>query len=796
MEKNNRPISRQKKVSGGSDYVHKRGQGLNGTGHSSGSYGNGPERSGGGGLFKLIVIALVVLLGGGGTAGSMLSGGMPSLPGSTGAPSGSVLTGGYTGNVSDWQDSVHNTLATSQGTVAPTYSEGTADTSVSEMARAKRTSIIGNGQDQVTLMVFMCGTDLESRSGMATSDIQEMLNARISDKVNVLVYTGGCKRWKNNVMSSSTNQIYQVTSGGLKCLEKDLGSRAMTDPDTLSWFIRWGAKNYPANRYELIMWDHGGGSISGYGYDETKMNGGSMTMDKINKALADGGVNFDFVGFDACLMATLETALAVEPYADYMIASEETEPGVGWYYTNWLTKLSDNTSMPTVEIGKNIIDDFVSVCRQKTPNSQTTLSITDLAELKGTVPDKFKSFAQSTTDMIKNDQYQKVSNARTTTKEFGKNNKIDQVDLIQLAESIGTKEAKSLAEALRGAVKYNRTSTNINNANGISIYFPYGRTSSVKKMANMYQEIGLDASYTKCIQSFASVETSGQVISGGNSGQMDSLFGSLGSGGGSYTVQSTMGGDEVAAMLAQLLGARSIPEVGLSEEESGFLDEEALENNEKYLAKNQFDASELKWTEKDGQNVLVLKEKQWDLLQKVELNVFVDDGEGYIDLGMDNVYDFNDDGDLIGSYDKTWIAINGQIVAYYLMSAEGNENGYTIIGRVPALLNGERVNLMLQFTDENPDGVVTGAALAYDEDSQTMTQAKGEIEIQTGDVIDFICDYYDYARNYSDSYMLGERLRVDGDLTISNVEMRNGDYIAAYRLTDIYNNHFWTPSIQ
>ena len=57
-----------------------------------------------------------------------------------------------------------------------------------------------------------------------------------------------------------------------------------------------------------------------------------MTLDEIATALKNGGCDFDMAGFDACLMATLETAMVLEPYADYMIASEEVEPGNGWYY--------------------------------------------------------------------------------------------------------------------------------------------------------------------------------------------------------------------------------------------------------------------------------------------------------------------------------------------------------------------------------------------------------------------------------------------------------------------------------
>jgi len=54
-------------------------------------------------------------------------------------------------------------------------------------------------------------------------------------------------------------------------------------------------------------------------------------------------------------MATLETAIVLEPYADYMIASEEVEPGIGWYYTGWITALSRNTSIKTIDLGKSLL---------------------------------------------------------------------------------------------------------------------------------------------------------------------------------------------------------------------------------------------------------------------------------------------------------------------------------------------------------------------------------------------------------------------------------------------------------
>ncbi|MBQ6146471.1 MAG: peptidase C11, partial [Clostridia bacterium] len=163
-------------------------------------------------------------------------------------------------------------------------------------------------------MIYMCGTDLESKYGMGTSDLGEMVKATISDKVNVIVETGGCRAWKNNIVSSSVNQIYQVQTGGLRRLESDFGKSYMTDPDNLASFIQYCTKNFPADRNILIFWDHGGGSLSGYGYDEKQGSGfgvsaDTMTLPEIDAALKKGGCVFDWIGFDACLMATLETAM-------------------------------------------------------------------------------------------------------------------------------------------------------------------------------------------------------------------------------------------------------------------------------------------------------------------------------------------------------------------------------------------------------------------------------------------------------------------------------------------------------
>lgn len=785
--KQNRPQGRRKNVTSGGSGAHRRGDGL-GTGPvGSGSYsggstggsGGGAKRAaaGGGGLITLLIIGFIIfkLMSGGSSGGG---GGLGDLLGSlTGGSGGTDI-----GSVPSGFD-----FSTSDTAPGSSTSDSTVDTSVATGSREKRTVIKGNNQDVVTIMVYMCGTDLESKYGMASSDMEEMRSASFGDNVNIIVFTGGCSQWKVSGISNKVNQIYQIKKGQIGRIVDDAGSKAMTDPNNLASFIQFCAKNFPANRNELILWDHGGGSVTGYGYDEKNKSSGSMSLAGVNQALKSGGVKFDFVGFDACLMATAETALMLNEHADYLIASEETEPGIGWYYTNWLTKLGSDTSMPTLDIGKNIVDDFVSECAKKCRGQKTTLSVIDLAEFSNTVPSDLNAFAKSISTKISNDEYKDISNARYATREFAESTRIDQVDLVNLAENIGTPEAKSLAESLKKAVKYNRTSTNMTNAYGVSIYFPYQRASYVDTACNTYNQIGMDSEYSKCIKQFAKLETGGQIAAGGTATALGSLFGLGGSS------SSSGNSDMIGSLLSSFLGGGGRNIAGLDSTNTDFMEGSDSDNTADYLASHYFDASNLTWTEKNGTYTMSLPESQWEMVHKLDLNMFYDDGTGYIDLGLDNIYSFDDDGNLIADTEKNWLSINGNVVAYYHTDTTKSGKDTIISGYVPALLNGERVNLIIQFINDE-DGFIAGASTDY-VDGETQAVAKNLTEIKSGDKLDFICDYYSYDMKYQDSYFIGDQVTVGDKITISNTDVGNGECHILYRFSDIYNQDYWSEPI-
>ena len=811
-----------------------------------------PQRSGGGGMIGILIAVIVLLLGGGGGLSGLFSGGSDtgtpvtlatdvpysyftstprrtnvpvytSVPAATEYPLGSLFeqenqSGSGIGDLLNmlmggWETDAGNTdvsslaglfsesayqptatprpvkkaTATKKPTATPrqkTTKQPSATkkpVSGSTGIRAPYTTLKGNGKDTVTLMVYMCGTDLESRSAMGTRDLQEMLAARLGNNVRLIVQTGGCSRWRNNLVSSGVNQIWQVKNGKLACLEENYGTASMITPSTLASFIQYCVQGFPADRYGLILWDHGSGSVSGYGYDETNPRAGSMSLAGISQALSRGGVKFDFIGFDACLMATVENALMLNEYADYMIASEETEPGYGWYYTDWLNALGSNPSIPTEELGQKIVDDFVRTSSQQAAGQKTTLSLIDLAKLNAAVPSRLSAWAQSISGMIQRKEYKTVSNARNGAREFAQSNRLDQVDLVDLAQRMGTSEGAALADAVRSAVIYNRTSSNMRNAYGLSIYFPYQKLSNVDKAVSAYNQLGMDSDYITCIRQFANLELSGQTVSGGYSNPWGALSGT------GYASQSAYGdSDLLSALLGGLLSGDYGRLRGMDSGNTAFLAETALAGREltAYLSENMIDPRLL--TFKD--NRLSLPVDQWSLVQNIKLNLFFDDGSGYVDMGLDGLYELTEDG-FIADTDGTWIAINDQPVPYYeLTSDEDCRTGY-----VPALLNGDRVQLLISF-DPNGVGYIVGARADY-VNGETETVAKNLSGLPIGATIRFLCDYYTYEGQYLEARYLGDPITVTADtLQVTDVYIDRSRALLTYRLTDIYNQEYWTES--
>ena len=170
----------------------------------------------------------------------------------------------------------------------------------------------------------------------------------------------------------------------------------------------------------------------------------------------------------------------------------------------------------------------------------------------------------------------------------------------------------------------------------------------------------------------------------------------LGMGGTGSSTGTTTGGDAISTLLNAFLGGgKSID--GMDSDDAQYMNDASIYDGQKaaeYVAANQFDPSKLVWTEQsDGTHVLDMSKDDWALIQNLQVNMFVDDGEGYIDMGLDNLYYFTTDGKLIGETDNTWFSIDGQPVAFYYEDTTETEDGDTIVqARVPAYVDDVRCN--------------------------------------------------------------------------------------------------------
>ena len=221
-----------------------------------------------------------------------------------------------------------------------------------------------------------------------------------------------------------------------------------------------------------------------------------------------------------------------------------------------------------------------------------------------------------------------------------------------------------------------------------------------------------------------------------------------------------------------------------------------------YIAQHHFDTKYLNWIEEDGNYLIDMPEKQWDMIHLADKNVLLDDGEGYIDLGYDNLFDWDEKDRFVANTEVRWVALNNQVVTYY--HTETLKDGDTIIadyGYIPALLSNstvkeERVQLLVEFPNGTAPGRVVGVLRDY-QDGETETIAKSAESLTEGDRLDFVCDYYSYEGEYLDSYMFGDPMTVTdaANMKVTDWRITNANVKITYIFTDMYQQEYWTPAI-
>lgn len=340
-----------------------------------------------------------------------------------------------------------------------------------------------------TFMVYLDADNNLESAGI--KDINEMEEVGSSNNLAIIVQIDRIAGFDSSNQNWTETRRYYVRKDentetiGSSMLE-NMGEQNMGDKTTLTSFVTWAIQTYPANHYAIILWDHGGG-YPGVCWDDTN-NEDYLTMIELKEALATiygaVGKKIDVLAFDACLMGMIEVAYQIRDYANYMVASEETEPGDGYPYNLILAQLLASPSMSPAKLATTIVMQYANSYTDGTPSPEDDPKITSSA-FNLTASSETASAVSKLAEAILGD----YSNCKTALREAWEQAETfqgDFVDLYHFTNLLKNKVSNDTVKAEAQAV-LEMAPTLIfseghgwvhSNASGVSIYYPkkYAKT--------------------------------------------------------------------------------------------------------------------------------------------------------------------------------------------------------------------------------------------------------------------------------------------------------------------------------
>jgi hypothetical protein len=210
-------------------------------------------------------------------------------------------------------------------------------------------------------------------------DLNEAERVGSSDRLHIVAQVDRFRKgYQGDGDWASTKRFYITQDQDLERVRSqevaDLGEVNMADGDTLVDFATWAIETFPADKHVLILSDHGMGWPGGWtdpapggrGDDNVALAdmGDELFLMEMDEALEQirtqtGLEKFELIGLDACLMGHVEVFSALSPHARYAVASQETEPALGWAYTAFLRALQENPDMDGADLGRLIVQSYV-----------------------------------------------------------------------------------------------------------------------------------------------------------------------------------------------------------------------------------------------------------------------------------------------------------------------------------------------------------------------------------------------------------------------------------------------------
>ena len=625
----------------------------------------------------------------------------------------------------------------------------------------------------VVVIEYIIGSNLEDGYGLASLNIDQMIKAtKEGSALKFVIEAGGSKRWFTNGIDDSSLCRYVIEGGKLNKVETLDNTVSMSAPDHLYEFLKWAKDNYQADRYMLVFWDHGGGLSSGYGQDDINKREdtqyGTLLPNEIVEALQKLDMKFDLIGYDACLMQNAEIAMSMEPYADYFLASEETESGDGWFYTSAFEMLGKDPGMSTEDFGKEMIsafDVYNTTLSSGKEQSETTLSLIDLSRIDPAF-ELLMGLYDRQDEAIKADanDYKDIAVAASSAYSFTGDEQIDLINYLEQLDSsdyndsiISKEELENTKNYFKAAIVYRNHVSN-SGINGIAMTFPYKTISSYGDEHKQYKALSMDKAMNFYDDYFS-------IMAYQNKDKKTEIFG----------IELPINNDYT--------------------QEEWYV--EGFENYVDIPA-----IIDIPLIEKDGAFSPELPQSAWDIIVECKEIYYQKADEGWRYLGSDVAGMLDENDRPLLSTDGYWIHINNQLIAYEMGDVITDDSGTIYKGTTRAMLNDEQeIILDIEWdpiaydSDQNVIGRVTGYNFA---DNDDFFMEKGKQELKPGETITFIFDYYDEAGNLIKSEPYGRKIIVTtmADLKVEDRPLGTCDLKYGLIMTDAYQRIFATELVE
>lgn len=555
-----------------------------------------------------------------------------------------------------------------------------------------------------TLLVYMCGTDMQDA---ALEDLYEIADVDNGDAVNVVILAGGASYWDLEDLRGNTLNYMAIRDGYIED-EDNWGYASMGNPDTLVRFIKHGISEYPADRYIVILWDHGAGAAGGLCFDETADDDG-LTVVEIDEALKSlqqsvPGFHINIFGCDACMMASYELAVVLSRYpVDYFVGSQELEPYTGWYYTGWLEMLADDPAMSDEDLCKAIVDTFMEDGLANEPDDYLTLSAVSLAHIPA-LQDSMERFAAVLSGQLEGGNMSAVRRGRSRLYTFGEfdDGSWDMVDLGAALDVFAQFDPENAAEAkkcLSKAVITSCQTDNLDTCSGLSVLIPQDITDEFNEYKDGFNISGIIPNWIGFINGYAA------LLQGGSYHFTATQTAPISVGSGFS--------ESFISVYANPFGLWTWNDEAESYEETA--------------------AEEVTVTDSDQGFTAVLQQEDLAYLDYVEGTFLIDisdeEMECYVDLGslQNNLINWQT-GTVCSLFDGSWPTLDGQIVTMY----DQTSNQHSRRSLIPVKLNGQYTYLVVEFPAGSTEGRIIGANAGYDDNGlpiRSVTKLKAGDEI-------------------------------------------------------------------